>query len=508
MPAAGLLALALLIASGHAWAQDSIDDLLSLAEDTEDTEGVEGTEVDESHDASEASQDEDVSPGNDLAPVPGDNPAPVPGNDPAPVPGDDSASFPGDDMGDDPAPVPSEDAGNHAAPVPSNDMGDDPAPVPGDDMGDESSQIDALFADPEEGIIDEAPTETVDVDALTAEDAPLLSGSASAEAAVSVGLTTWEPVGTLRERIDFAASYGMSATIALDARPSSTTRFYTWIGASAPSPDSVLFSGFSIGELFLDYTLLGSVFFRVGKQSLTWGAGRLFNPTNLVSSLAETLSLRATTAGRAGEFAAIVMAGDGFFADPTLPRPDEVRVVGRWGWNLSPFAGTVAGSFRGADGPGVDGLRTSASVYAPLLGADLVLEGVVAWGEGWAVDRYDILVSFFRPFGVLGLNFQLEYLVASPHISSGGFGSTAGVAVFATELLPRWNPGVRWLHAFYDGSGEVVVGVEGPVADHLRLGVALPFTYGPQGGYYRLNSEDPFGRVAAAVVQLTLQVDF
>mgnify|MGYP001809973393 FL=1 len=38
--------------------------------------------------------------------------------------------------------------------------------------------------------------------------------------------------------------------------------------------------------------------------------------------------------------------------------------------------------------------------------------------------------------------------------------------------------GLQWMHTFQDNSGNVVLGFNTPLADHLSLSLAIPFLYG------------------------------
>ena len=87
-----------------------------------------------------------------------------------------------------------------------------------------------------------------------------------------------------------------------------------------------------------------------------------------------------------------------------------------------------------------------------------------------------------------------------------------------------WKPGLRWVHSFADVSGQLLLGLEGPIAPYLRLAVAFPFRYGDSPGNYSryLVSQLPGveyleriedGRIpgdpaAAVLVMLTLSIDF
>lgn len=362
--------------------------------------------------------------------------------------------------------------------------------------------IDDLFDDPQTGIIEAEPEEQVDPDELTRDEGPSFSGSATAEAGVAFGLQDWESTDPLVDRTGFTAFFAMGSSLRLDARPTSATRLFLSLGIDAPSDGSVGFGDLAVNELFLDYTLLDSIFFRVGRQSLTWGNGQLFNPANLASTVPGSISLRAFAPLGLGGVALIAIARDGYFTDPELPGIAEVGVAARWEWNASPFSGSVAGSYQATETP-----RTSASVKFPIGGIDVGLDTVVEWGATFSEHRYQTLLGAFWEGGTYGTQLVAEWLFDSERIDRG-LGTEVGGALLVTDLPGRWNPGLRWLHSFHDTSGEVILGVDGQVADSLRLAVGLPIAYGAPGSKYREDTEDPAGRVVSLIVRTTLRVSF
>lgn len=368
--------------------------------------------------------------------------------------------------------------------------------------GSAQDSIDDLFEDPEAGIIEDEPDETVDIEGLTEQDAPSVSGSASAEAGVSTGLSSWNNNLPVTDRLDFSAFYAMKSRVRFDVRPTSATRFYVSLSAEAPSQGSVTFGSIGIDELFLDYTFRESVFFKVGLQTMTWGNGQLFNPANLVTATSNAITLRGYLPLGASGLTLAAIAKDGFFTDPAVPGIAEVGYAGLFDWNLSPLSGSVAAYYQ------VDsGARTSVSFKAPIAGVDVALDGVVDWADDLADNGYQALLSTFWEGTDAGLNVVAEYLFESDRLPDG-LGSRVAMGIAATDLLPRWNPGVRWFHAFYDTSGEVIVGADGPIADNLRMSLALPISYGAPGTTYRSQTEDPAGRAIALIARVSLSVNF
>jgi hypothetical protein len=139
------------------------------------------------------------------------------------------------------------------------------------------------------------------------------------------------------------------------------------------------------------------------------------------------------------------------------------------------------------------------------------------------MDSAALLASLFWEGGRGKWQIILEYLFDTS--VPDYLGHSAGLGIRANNWIPGgWKPGLHWAHSFADASGQVLLGLDGPLAPHLRLRIGFPFQYGDKDGYYTryLVSELPGveylekineGRIpgdpdAAVLVMLTLSVDF
>jgi len=135
-------------------------------------------------------------------------------------------------------------------------------------------------------------------------------------------------------------------------------------------------------------------------------------------------------------------------------------------------------------------------------------------------------VNFFWENSRIGFKVLGEYLFAyGPEITtSTGWTDTttiltewaewgqhrAGLGVISTKpQFGKWKPGIRWYHDFVEGSGQVVLGLTGPVAPMISANIAVPIVYGPDYGYFWQNNEDdPGNRVLGLIVQLSISSSF
>jgi hypothetical protein len=78
----------------------------------------------------------------------------------------------------------------------------------------------------------------------------------------------------------YGLSPALSASLFFDARPSDTTRFYGSAKSAWPFETS---SNSQIFELFSDFNWDDKVFFRFGKQTISWGVGYFFSPADVLN---------------------------------------------------------------------------------------------------------------------------------------------------------------------------------------------------------------------------------
>jgi hypothetical protein len=84
----------------------------------------------------------------------------------------------------------------------------------------------------------------------------------------------------------YGLSPALSASLFFDARPTDTTRFYGSAKSAWPFEDTidgVAVPDIQIFELFSDFNWDDRVFFRFGKQTITWGVGYFFSPADVLN---------------------------------------------------------------------------------------------------------------------------------------------------------------------------------------------------------------------------------
>jgi len=288
----------------------------------------------------------------------------------------------------------------------------------------------------------------------------------------------------------YSGFFKTTATVKLDARPEPYLRFYSSLQTSL-NDDKMSFDPPAIKELFVDYTLADTVFFRAGLQSLTWGQGRLLgNPANLVSRVSDGVALRATLPAGPGTLNGVIYSKSSWLnAGYANHNPKAFGYAGQWETTTGPLSTALAGHFKVDDDAGQD-IGGSASLSFPLGPVDAAADLVGHWArqnpahppwkpaEWQAVGRL-LWENSDRSWSILS-EYQFDSTVEA------GRGHYGALALKTPKLAGSdWRPALRWKHAFQDNSGEVVAGIGGTIAPQLKMSVGVPLIYGAPGTYYR-----------------------
>jgi hypothetical protein len=342
---------------------------------------------------------------------------------------------------------------------------------------------------------------------------PQLSGTVDLALAGAWGLVDWQSTQT-----DLSGYADFSSGISLDVRPRSDVRFFSRI-STALSASDLSIPMFGLSELFFDYTFEEAVFFRVGKQTLAWGQGLLLgNPGNLVSDIAGSFSMRAFTPLGTNGLTVIAYGNPAWYSGPeSYPvSPYYLAYAGQLETSVGGVNLGFSGKFRYLEEQSV------AAYFKTVVGStDVVMEGRVTSSDvltGVPADYdYYALLGAFHEFP--NWRFLSEYqfeAVWNSTLAGRGILHRGGVGFLSSSFwVAGWKPGFRWFHALetMDGqylrhSGQITIGATRPVNSVLSLDLGIPITYGSPDSFYRVNNEDPGGRVAAVVLQLNLNVNF
>ena len=376
-----------------------------------------------------------------------------------------------------------------------------------------AQDIDDLFQTPDAVDIEESPAEDASVDPFSiSEKEPIrIKGLVDIEGGGGFGLQYWPSDS---ESFDFddafeaELGYSFASSLAITVEPVEYFRFYADIEISLDQA-KFSFPPPRVNELFVDYTLAKTLLFRIGKQNLTWGIGRLLgNPGNLVSRVEDGIGIKIFAPVGAAGLTAVVYAKESFFQGTVSGHPSAFGYAALFESSTQFLTWGLSAHFQKLEDLAADiYLKT---VLGPV---DIGLEtrvdvDVMAAAEGNPADpRFRGLFSAFWEGGNPKLSVIAEYLFDSEVPDWTGHRVGVGLALSG---LPwgGWRPGLTWNHAFEDGSGQVVLGFEGPLAPSMRATLGLPVVYGRAGSYYRENSLDSSGRVLGLTFAISLSMNF
>lgn len=370
--------------------------------------------------------------------------------------------------------------------------------------------------DEDETVEEVEDVEGIDFEALTT--APTtFSGSVSTGIGAAVSLIDWPWTDMaqereLRDNLELAGGYDMSASFGVDARPRGHLRFSARMGTSL-DPESMSLTALNISRLFVDYTLAESVFFRVGRYGMTWGQGRVLgNPGNFVSDVSSGIAVRAVFPVGRGSFTALVHSRREWVEQFNAESPRAFAYGGQWESSLETVTLTAS-----AWGRHTEPLHTSASVGGGIGDFDLTVEAVNRWdwSEPFTGENFDLRLLT----QVVWDGGDPTWVIVGEHLFDSTVPSFRGHRGGVAVRMPRfgalgvnWRPQVRVRHAFHDHSGEVVTGLTGTVAPDLTMSIGAPFRYGRSGSYYREgdfgDDLQNIGGVAALGLGLSLSFSF
>lgn len=336
-----------------------------------------------------------------------------------------------------------------------------------------------MFEDPDEDLVGPVAA----VVPLVSNTSPVtVSGESSVSSGVSVGQADW------RAPPELGGAFSIEGSLSVDARLDTRFRAHATIGAETSGQG---FTAPVLEEAFVDYTLGDTIVFRAGRQSLSWGQGRLFNPADLVEDVDESLSIKMFAPVFGNGLTLIGWANAANVANATRPTWREFVYAAQYSGNLGPLGwGLAARVRRGAEAIWAE-REASGFLRSVVAGADVYTE--LLWNSG----EWEPLFGLYKELSDPRVRASLE-------ATSRQVGAAVKVSVGSV------HPGLRWVQYLADHSGEAVVGVEWEVDNLTKVTWGVPLVYGgTTSAAYREATDDRGGQQRWAIgVNVTLSARF
>jgi len=346
--------------------------------------------------------------------------------------------------------------------------------------------VDELFSESQD-IISESHSENKTAEADLTESftrGPSLqfSGSFSATGGLGIGYTQWPDLQEPLKYYDGSAGAKASTTLVMRAQPSSALSIYGDVSTSLDTPGSYTWTPFSIGSLYFDYYGLTNLSIRAGKFGTSWGHGRIFSSSNLMSSSASDVSLRVSMPLVLQGLSLFVLVNGSYFTNS--PTVYEYAYAGIVDHVIGPLRITGAARYQKKEG-----LGTLLSFQGTLLGVDIFTDMVIRYIDQVQLDSF--IGGFFKEYADTKIYAEYQYngTVRDALDQSIGF-----VFIQKRPLALPLDGGIKWEHTFYDNSGQISPGITWSGLPNLTIQAAFPVTYGKETSRYVINNADPSKR--------------
>lgn len=374
------------------------------------------------------------------------------------------------------------------------------------DVNGHTDGLDGLFATEQDIVKPEQSTQTSsDLTARYMEGQRLeLSGSLSATGGIAIGYTQWPELDEPLKYYDGSAGGTAQTTLVFRAKPSSVLSLYGDVSSSLDTNTANLtWSAFSIGSLYFDYYGLSYMSIRAGKFTTTWGHGRIFTTSNVMSSSSNDITLRLNFPLVLQGLSFFILANSSYFTTSgSTPAVSEYAYGGIIDQVFGPLRVTQGVRYQKKEG-----LKSLSSIQGTLFGVDVFSDITLMFPQ----VRLDSSVSWtflggaFKEYGQTKI--YGEYVFDSSTASA--MDHTLAFVFLQRSLWGKpIDGGFKWEHTFYDNSGQITPGFTWRGLPNGSIQMALPITYGPEASRYVTNNGDPSKRRIVLAILAKIEGSF
>jgi len=354
---------------------------------------------------------------------------------------------------------------------------------------------------------------------------------------------------TIEEDNQWNFTPDLSASLYLDARPDADIRFFTKATVNYPfreDEDRTFNDILQIKEMFSDFHIDESLFFRAGKQTINWGVGRYFSPADLLNlTEIDPEDPDAELEGPLSVKMHLPVDNNNYYLYTIVPEvidnPGDLILAPKAEFLMGKTELGIGAYYR------YEQVTSAMLNFTRVVGDfDLYGEGVVQYGSDktfveedmgvYSLETYDEKLFFKTTLGAsylwsheesdLSISASGQYYFngegyEDPTILTNGMGAAFvassianedlnigdlmessqhyGAATITVTPIEDFSFGVFWLGSLSDFSGMVTPSLSWQATDHISLKTSLPWTYGDDGDEYT-----PDGDKLSLVLEISL----
>jgi hypothetical protein len=302
----------------------------------------------------------------------------------------------------------------------------------------------------------------------------------------------------------------MTAGLSFDARITPELRLYQRI--TTLLPDLTL----QIDEVFCDYSILNTVFLRIGRQNITWGISPNYPYTNLLARLPDKVTNTVTADSFAfkmnipigvGGFEAVMYTRNTFWENQK-PRVSDIGFGGRFNLALDNIDFNIGGFFQKEMF-----MRFFYSLKTTLFGSiESYTEGVLTFPT-YLQPVFSANAGMYVDLFSKAMRLNLEYFFNGEETGLQSKGA-------AFSFIPGHNVALNVSFSFFDhkfklflaarynithNTGLLLPGMSLDVVPNLTFSLAVPYIIGPVTGGYFVNNTDNNNRRICLVLAIVLK---
>ena len=373
-----------------------------------------------------------------------------------------------------------------------------------------------------------------------------LRGSFDSYAGFLLGWSQLPDPNNLANGFSKSPTFGLASSVSFEARPNARFRVLGTLIENYPNTSTTPVSYTdvtppTIAELFCDYTISDILFFRIGKQIITWGGTRFFPFDDLPARVpvstqsyserfdnSAAIGLRMTVPLGIHTVSGIAQVRSGYFANPAVPHLEEVGfgLTGDFVFGNADLS--LNGYYQKYLSPRVLALAKTTlwgiDARAGAMVADVAGSGAtVSWlANGYWEQpdvKFRVMVEYIynaeqaQPYtassnqpGYSIDSQQLYGIGTEPGYPSGH--AVSALAGFKNIFGTNIDVGLQWEHVFSDNSGVVIPAILFRPFDLVTITLGVPLYYGsPTADIMELNP-DPLKRQTALGLKLDISSSF